>query len=175
LKCSPSSSKATSEEVSPSSETDKSSVLETCLEEKKTQIIGNIISDTMRELHKRFRSVAYAGSVTTKSSVNGSSAAESGTSSGFGDGKRKRSTASGERNAEDMDGEDDTGTNGRRDKGREIGMTESSKFACPYFKYDTHKYKNWKTCPGPGWNDVHRVKYASGPKSTELLDHQFGC
>jgi hypothetical protein len=138
------------------------------LEEKKKQMIGNIISDTTSELHEKFCRVAYAGSVTTVSSANGSSAAESGTSSGSGDSKRKRSTANGERNAGDNDGEDDTDTNSRREKGREIGMTESSKFACPYFKYDTHKYKNWKTCPGPGWNDVHRVKYAPVPKLNRI-------
>jgi hypothetical protein len=31
-------------------------------------------------------------------------------------------------------------------------------YACPYFKYNPHKYKSWRNCPGPGWPDVHRVK-----------------
>lgn len=32
------------------------------------------------------------------------------------------------------------------------------KFACPFCKHDPAKYKNVKTCCGPGWEDVHRVK-----------------
>lgn len=33
------------------------------------------------------------------------------------------------------------------------------KFACPYFKRNPKKYRNWTSCPGPGWEEVHRVKY----------------
>ncbi|KAK4121830.1 hypothetical protein N657DRAFT_682333 [Parathielavia appendiculata] len=32
------------------------------------------------------------------------------------------------------------------------------KFACPFCKHDPGKYKSIKTCCGPGWDDVHRVK-----------------
>ncbi|KAK4162988.1 hypothetical protein QBC43DRAFT_69153 [Cladorrhinum sp. PSN259] len=31
-------------------------------------------------------------------------------------------------------------------------------FACPFCKHDPAKYRNVKTCCGPGWEDVHRVK-----------------
>lgn len=31
-------------------------------------------------------------------------------------------------------------------------------FACPFCKHDPVKYRNVKTCCGPGWVDVHRVK-----------------
>ncbi|KAK3293570.1 uncharacterized protein B0H64DRAFT_404907 [Chaetomium fimeti] len=31
-------------------------------------------------------------------------------------------------------------------------------FACPFCKHDPAKYKKTKTCCGPGWEDVHRVK-----------------
>ena len=31
-------------------------------------------------------------------------------------------------------------------------------FACPFSKHDPVKYRNVKTCCGPGWKDVHRVK-----------------
>jgi hypothetical protein len=33
------------------------------------------------------------------------------------------------------------------------------KFACPYFKRDPIRFKNERTCCGPGWDEVHRVKY----------------
>ncbi len=32
------------------------------------------------------------------------------------------------------------------------------RFACPYFKHNHAKYKSVKTCMGPGWASVHRVK-----------------
>ncbi|KAK4656270.1 hypothetical protein QC762_309840 [Podospora pseudocomata] len=32
------------------------------------------------------------------------------------------------------------------------------RFACPFFKHNAAKYKHVKTCCGPGWKDVHRVK-----------------
>lgn len=73
-------------------------------------------------------------------------------------GKRKRD------NAESDGGEDDNnddgivrpphpGANDIKGKGKEI-----IRFACPYFKYNPTKYKQWPICPGPGWPDVHRVK-----------------
>jgi len=36
---------------------------------------------------------------------------------------------------------------------------EGKKFACPYFKRNRKKYSKWTSCPGPGWDEVHRVKY----------------
>lgn len=32
------------------------------------------------------------------------------------------------------------------------------KFACPYFKRNPRKYQRFRSCPGPGWDTVHRVK-----------------
>jgi hypothetical protein len=67
-----------------------------------------------------------------------------------------------ERAVEDGDGD------GRRKKARlgssaaEVaGGSLSGKFACPYFKRNPKKYRKWTSCPGPGWNEVHRVKYVS--------------
>ncbi|AEO70981.1 uncharacterized protein THITE_127193 [Thermothielavioides terrestris NRRL 8126] len=38
------------------------------------------------------------------------------------------------------------------------GGTGNRKFACPYFKRNPRKYRKWTSCPGPGWDEVHRVK-----------------
>ncbi|KAI8965184.1 hypothetical protein F5Y11DRAFT_313199 [Daldinia sp. FL1419] len=43
-------------------------------------------------------------------------------------------------------------------KGVKSKKHQAEKFACPYFKYCPSKYKEWRTCPSPGWPDVHRVK-----------------
>jgi len=31
-------------------------------------------------------------------------------------------------------------------------------FACPFFKHDPARFRKVKTCCGPGWKDIHRVK-----------------
>ncbi|KAK4158217.1 hypothetical protein C8A00DRAFT_39412 [Chaetomidium leptoderma] len=56
-----------------------------------------------------------------------------------GDGRRKKTKSA-------LLGAVTTGENG-------IG-----KFACPYFKRNPKKYRKWTSCPGPGWDEVHRVK-----------------
>ncbi|KAI1332778.1 hypothetical protein F5Y16DRAFT_394085 [Xylariaceae sp. FL0255] len=61
-------------------------------------------------------------------------------------------------NSEEMDGdgdEDIPGSHGRKtadEKGK------AKRFAYPYFKRCPAKYQSWSTCPGPGWEEVHRVK-----------------
>ncbi|KAK0705615.1 hypothetical protein B0H67DRAFT_498224 [Lasiosphaeris hirsuta] len=40
----------------------------------------------------------------------------------------------------------------------EAKAASGHKFACPFSKHDPARYKNVKTCCGPGWSDVHRVK-----------------
>ena len=59
------------------------------------------------------------------------------------------------------EGDDDEKPNKRRKV--EIGTFENSKavkkLACPYYLRDPENYCNQRSCPGPGWNDVHRLKY----------------
>lgn len=43
-------------------------------------------------------------------------------------------------------------------KGPKRKKTDQRKLACPFFKHDPSKYRDWRTCPGPGWCDAHRVK-----------------
>ena len=63
-------------------------------------------------------------------------------------------------NGEDDDGDGDNRRHKRqhmapldKDESREHG-----KFACPYYKRNRRKYSKWTTCPGPGWDEVYRVK-----------------
>lgn len=57
--------------------------------------------------------------------------------------------------------QDDDGPNKRRRVS--ITTTEDSeigpRFACPFYKHDPSRYRNRRTCPGPGWPTVHRMKY----------------
>ncbi|KAH6676107.1 hypothetical protein F5X68DRAFT_264302 [Plectosphaerella plurivora] len=59
----------------------------------------------------------------------------------------------------ESDGEND---GDQRTGGRTIKRTKTTernkKFACPYYKHDPIKHAHTRTCSGPGWDEVHRVK-----------------
>jgi hypothetical protein len=62
--------------------------------------------------------------------------------------------------------------NGQRNRNIKRAKTQDgiSMFACPYYKRDPQKFKNCRSCCGPGWSSVHRVKYAlSSPWLMQLL------
>lgn len=52
----------------------------------------------------------------------------------------------------------DGGADSPRVKRRKLTET-SLKFACPFFKRDPTHYQSERTCVGPGWTTIHRVKY----------------
>lgn len=39
------------------------------------------------------------------------------------------------------------------------GAKSEKRFACPYYKNNPGKFRQKRTCCGPGWPTVHRVKY----------------
>ena len=65
------------------------------------------------------------------------------------------------RRPEDEDG-DDEGDGSDRKRPRRHTDTEEPpmRLACPYFKNNPRRYRLSRSCPGPGWSTVHRVKYA---------------
>ncbi|KAH6655829.1 hypothetical protein BKA67DRAFT_250466 [Truncatella angustata] len=36
--------------------------------------------------------------------------------------------------------------------------SSQKRLACPYFKKDPNRFQTWRSCPGPGWETVHRLK-----------------
>ena len=60
------------------------------------------------------------------------------------------------------DGEDrDTNDRGKRRRESEDYETNNNKvkrLACPYYLREPNKYMNYRSCPGPGWETVHRLK-----------------
>lgn len=55
---------------------------------------------------------------------------------------------------------DRDGRRNKRQKNADDSEPKSGdkKFACPYYKRNRKKYSKWTSCPGPGWEEVHRVK-----------------
>jgi len=79
---------------------------------------------------------------------------------GRGDATRKRKAVGGQEES-GREGQND-GDDGRQSDGepaeakrRKAGQR---KLACPFFKHNPSKYREWRSCPGPGWWDAHRVK-----------------
>ncbi|KAF4501695.1 hypothetical protein FAGAP_2101 [Fusarium agapanthi] len=44
------------------------------------------------------------------------------------------------------------------DKKRPKTASAAPRFACPFYKHDPERYANSRSCCGPGWETVHRVK-----------------
>lgn len=69
-------------------------------------------------------------------------------------------------------GANDSDHDGRRKKQKGHAYS-GRKFACPFFKRNPRKFSKWTSCPGPGWDEVHRVKYAT-PTHTTLSTWESG-
>lgn len=52
----------------------------------------------------------------------------------------------------------ETSTRATRKKRVKRDEADVVRYACPFCKHNPAKYKHVKTCCGPGWEDVHRVK-----------------
>lgn len=67
----------------------------------------------------------------------------------------------GKQGIDDMEQDQDTDSEeeDRPHKLAKQGSSGNHRFACPYFKRSPEKYMNDRTCVGPGWLTVHRVKY----------------
>jgi hypothetical protein len=78
-------------------------------------------------------------------------------------GSRKTSQGVGKRRSRDHppphDEEDDGANKRRRGSLATVESSETGlRFACPFFKHEPNRYRNRRTCPGPGWLTVHRMK-----------------
>lgn len=66
------------------------------------------------------------------------------------------------RGGDDGGPEDEEGDGANKRRRVSVTTNEDSeagpRFACPFFKHDPGRYRNRRTCPGPGWPTVHRMK-----------------
>jgi hypothetical protein len=58
----------------------------------------------------------------------------------------------------DNENHDDPSKRPKTSYGPTTRKSISKRFACPYFKRNPEKHKQWPSCAGPGWPSVHRVK-----------------
>jgi hypothetical protein len=98
---------------------------------------------------------SHQGGMNSSSSSSRQTLGSSSNESTTSEGKRGRGTV-------EEDGAEENGGSARRKRTKrpnEDGSQDPGKrFACPFFKRRPHIYISKKSCPGPGWNDVHRLK-----------------
>ncbi|ORY03553.1 hypothetical protein BCR34DRAFT_591516 [Clohesyomyces aquaticus] len=133
----------------------------TCALPKPTR---NAIDRIMRKIEVNLGYVAYiqsAGGQPTRGQSSSGPSSTPGSRRGSAQhgpsGKRKGKLDDGTPNEDP----DDDGSNKRRRVS--VAATEDSvengpRFACPFYKHDPIRYRNRKTCIGPGWPTVHRMK-----------------
>lgn len=69
------------------------------------------------------------------------------------------SSSGGDSDDADADDEEDRPTKrGRIGAVEDVTAEKGPRFACPYYKKNPRKYREWRICCGPGWTTVHRVK-----------------
>jgi hypothetical protein len=75
-------------------------------------------------------------------------------------GRNSGECSSGRDDQDDEDDQDDQGDRrpSKRQRKRKSEVTESKRLACPFYKRNPRKYRHHKQCPGPGWNNVARLK-----------------
>lgn len=82
---------------------------------------------------------------------------------------RSGATQKHKRGSDDCDHDEDDGSPNQRKKpyksDSKSNVLPMRKLACPFFKRKPQTYMLWKSCPGPGWDSVHRLKYESEHKS----------
>jgi len=69
--------------------------------------------------------------------------------------QRKRKASDDENSQEQGDGQG----NKRPRTLFKLADNASQIFACPFFKRTPRKHRGCRSCIGPGWDSVHRVKY----------------
>lgn len=151
---------------------ESSPITKTYIDNRKRRIIDSVVFAVMQWL-RSYLDVWRKNAGGNSNSASGisepvlSSHLRTGSSNPNHRGDKKRKAA--ELDDQGTDNEDEGGNKeDPRSSSMSIQAREDLKYACPYFKYNPAKYKDWRTCPGHGWNDVHRVKcvYANHPSVT---------
>jgi len=123
--------------------------------------------NVLAELHNLFRHCSNQGITSHASSRSTESGASQNTDRTSNVSSWNSSIKPGKRRLNDGDtnlpDDDDYGDKGR--KRRRIAAPAPGKvsigphFACPFFKRNPKKHRKWRSCAGPGWKSVHRLKY----------------
>lgn len=117
------------------------------------QIVDSLMTEIYLFLDQHQGLRSRAGS--TGSSNSQTARLSTGTPSSTPENKRKRGD-SGDENETPEDGDSDGFKKPRMDS--HSSPTSPLRFACPYYRRKSQKQQKHRSCAGPGWTSVHRVK-----------------
>jgi hypothetical protein len=129
---------------------------------KKRELVDRIMSYFYSMFNRNTGIISHArvaaGSSSSQPQSRGGSSGGSGASQ-LGPAGLKRGAPSGGSEPPDEDaGDSGAGKRPRVESDYFEPDGKGRKFACPYFKRNPPKYHRWRSCPGPGWDSVHRIK-----------------
>ncbi|KAF7547065.1 hypothetical protein G7Z17_g7974 [Cylindrodendrum hubeiense] len=137
---------------------------------RKKHIVDSLMAAIVECIEKKLEAL--------EDGCEGASSPSQPSSSGFRPGSQKSQWAGQKRHHRLDDGgedeKDDDDNRSRKDKNKKakrINDDTRLRFACPYYKHDPQRFKDHRTCLGPGWPDVHRVKEHL-KRSHSLPSHQ---
>jgi hypothetical protein len=115
----------------------------------------------MRKIEVNLRCAAYlqcnGGDISSGSNNNASRSQQSSRKATHNGGKRKSRAE--DDNLPPNDNEEDGPNKRRRGSLATVESSETgARFACPFYKHEPNRFRNRRTCPGPGWPTVHRMK-----------------
>jgi hypothetical protein len=115
----------------------------------------------MREVESTMRHAA----IQTHGTDTPATSSNDGCGSQHRQGNRKASQSTGKRKArsdEDLQPNNDKDNIANKRRRGSLAVLEGSeigaRFACPFYKHEPHRFRDRRTCPGPGWPTVHRMK-----------------
>ena len=133
---------------------------------KKGQLVNRLMNEFIHLFNQTSLTDALSGQVEVRNSA-AANADQSTETSGQNSSQRKRKSSGGNdgltarKDNEDDQGQAPGGDENDDNKRPETDSpleAERRKFACPFFKRNPRKYHT-RTCVGPGWDEVRRVKY----------------
>lgn len=151
--------KCSEAEITASGDSSTSYILSPILSESKRKAVDSLMAELRALLDRTLGTRSRVpGANPVNDSSSSSPARPSTDRQPLGDsdrhGKRKRDERDGSGNP---DG--DSGSEFKRIKlGTESGTVPPRKLACPYYRRNPQKHQKHRSCAGPGWVSVHRVK-----------------
>lgn len=125
-----------------------------------SSVVRKAISLIVRKIEVNLRCAAFmqcnGGNTPPTTSTHSSTCHPGGRKTSQSSGKRKSRS---EDHLPPEDSEEDGPSKRRRGSLATVASSDTSpRFACPFYKHDPLRYRNRRTCPGPGWQTVHRMK-----------------
>lgn len=138
--------------------------IEACIEQRKRQLVDKLMATVVKRLDQTLGPIEAACDASEddesgrSKSSGGSQKPSSGDQGRQAAGKKRQLGRRGREDSPDNNGGSGSGQDRTSKRNKKDSDDHRKKFACPFAKRYPEKYKNRRTCCGPGWSDVRRLK-----------------